>query len=48
MRLRNVKGALEHIESSKYVIQDWKDYTGKFNSIFNNNNPILKCLFLKL
>ncbi len=40
MRLRNVKGALEHIESSKYVIQDWKNYTGKFNSIFNNNNPL--------
>ena len=40
MRLRNVKGALEHIEKSKYVIHDYKKYTGKFNLIFNNNNPI--------
>lgn len=40
MRLRNVKGAKEKIENSKYIILDYDKYKGNFNSIFSNNNPI--------
>lgn len=40
MRLRNVRGASEAIEKSLYVIKNYKDYKGKYNLIFNNNNPI--------
>lgn len=40
MRLRNVKGAKELIESSKYVILNYKDYKGKYNKLFENDNPI--------
>ena len=40
MRLRNVKGASEKIKNSKYIINDYDKYCGKFNEIFNNNNPI--------
>ena len=40
MRLRNVKGAFDIIESSKYVIKEYENYKGKFCSIFGNNNPI--------
>ena len=40
MRLRNVKGAKELIESSKYVILNYKDYKGKYNNLFENDNPI--------
>lgn len=40
MRLRNVKGAKEKIEKSKYIILNYKDYIGKFNELFENNNPI--------
>lgn len=38
MRLRNVKGALEKVEKSEYVIHNYKEYKGKFNSLFNNND----------
>lgn len=38
MRLRNVKGAKEKIENSKYVILDYENYKGKFREIFGNNN----------
>lgn len=38
MRLRNVKGAKEKIENSKYVILDYENYKGKFNELFQNNN----------
>lgn len=40
MRLRNVKGAKEIIDKSKIVIDNYIDYKGKFNTLFNNNNPI--------
>ncbi len=40
MRLRNVKGAKEKIETSKYIINDYLNYKGNFNKVFNNNNPI--------
>ena len=40
MRLRNVKGARDTIENSDYIIKDYKEYKGKYNKLFNNNNPI--------
>ena len=40
MRLRNVKGAKEEIEKSKYIIKDYKQYKGSFNKLFNNNNEL--------
>ena len=40
MRLKNVKGASSVIEASDYVILNPNDYKGKWNSVFNNDNPI--------
>lgn len=40
MRLRNVRGAKEIIESSNYVVLDYKKYRGNYNKLFKNNNPI--------
>lgn len=40
MRLRNVKGAKEVINNSKYVINDYINYSGKFCDIFDNDNSI--------
>ena len=40
MRLRNVKGANEIIEKSKYIINNYSDFKGKFSSLFGNSNPI--------
>lgn len=40
MRLRNVKGADKVLEESRYVIKNPKDYRGKWNSLFGNNNPV--------
>ena len=40
MRLKNVKGAKETIEKSKYIIKDPKTYRGKYKELFNNNNEI--------
>lgn len=40
MRLRNIKGANEIIEKSKYIILNPNDYKGKWNKVFNNDNPI--------
>ncbi len=40
MRLRNVKGANEKIESSPYVVLNYLDYKGKYHSLFSNNHPI--------
>ena len=40
MRLRNVRGASEIIESSLYVIKNYEEYKGRYNLIFGNNNPI--------
>ena len=40
MRLRNVKGASEKIDKSKYIISDYKKYCGKYKDLFNNSNLI--------
>ena len=40
MRIRNVKGALKIIEMSNYIIKNPGQYKGKFNTLFNNDNPI--------
>ena len=40
MRLRNVKGANEIIEKCSFVIKKYKDYKGKYKTLFNNDNPI--------
>lgn len=40
MRLRNVKGASTIIENSSFVIKNYKDYKGKYKTLFENNNPI--------
>jgi len=40
MRLKNVKGAKEKIESSTYLIEAPNVYKGKYYEVFNNNNPI--------
>jgi tRNA (guanine-N7-)-methyltransferase len=40
MRLRNVKNAKEKINNSNYIILNPNDYKGKWNKLFNNNNPI--------
>ena len=40
MRLKKVKGAQEKIDKSKYIIKNPKDYKGKYNELFNNDNKI--------
>lgn len=40
MRLRNIKNKEEIIENSEYIVKNYKDYVGKWNTIFNNSNPI--------
>lgn len=40
MRLRNVRGAKEKIESSKYIVLNYKELKGKYKSLFDNDNPI--------
>lgn len=40
MRLRNVRGASEKIESSPYIISDYESYRGKYHFLFSNENPI--------
>jgi len=40
MRLRNVKGAREKIEQSKWVIKEPKEYKGEWSKLFKNDNPI--------
>ena len=40
MRLRNVKNAEAIVENSNYVINNPKDYIGKYNDLFKNNNEI--------
>ncbi|MDO5291149.1 MAG: tRNA (guanosine(46)-N7)-methyltransferase TrmB [bacterium] len=40
MRLRNVKGSREKIADSAFVIQEPKEYRGKWNEVFKNDNPI--------
>ncbi len=40
MRLKHVKGAIEVIEASDYIIKNPGNYKGIFHSLFHNNNPI--------
>ena len=40
MRLRNIKNKEEIIENSEYIVKNYKDYVGKWNTLFNNSNPI--------
>ncbi|MBP3799853.1 MAG: tRNA (guanosine(46)-N7)-methyltransferase TrmB [Bacilli bacterium] len=40
MRLRNIKNKEEIISSSEYIVKDYMDYIGKWNTLFNNDNPI--------
>lgn len=40
MRLRNVKNKQEIMNNSNYLILNPEDYFGKWNTVFENNNPI--------
>ena len=40
MRLKHVKGANEIIQNGTYFIDNPEEYKGKWNQIFQNNNPI--------
>lgn len=40
MRLRNVRGAIDKINSSPYIIKKYTDYKGSFNDLFINNQPL--------
>lgn len=40
MRLRNVKGASDIINNCPYIVDNYKDYKGNFNKLFNNSNKI--------
>jgi tRNA (guanine-N7-)-methyltransferase len=40
MRLRNIKNADSIIASSPYIVTDPSTYKGKWNMLFNNNNPL--------
>lgn len=40
MRLKKVKNAEKIISNCEYIIDNPKEYKGKFKDLFNNNNPI--------
>lgn len=40
MRLRNVKNAREMVDNSPFVVHEPKEYKGRYNEIFGNDNPI--------
>ena len=40
MRLKNIKGAKERINISKYIIKDPLSLKGNYNNLFKNNKPI--------
>lgn len=40
MRLRNIKGAHDIISMNNHFVDNPKAYKGKYNKLFNNNNPI--------
>ena len=40
MRLRNVKNKKEIMDNSNYLVKNPLEYKGKWNKLFNNNNPI--------
>lgn len=40
MRLRNIPGAKDAIEDSKYVVHDVQEKKGKWSEVFGNHNPV--------
>lgn len=40
MRLRNIKGSKEFIQTSEYVIQKPEELKGEWSKLFTNSNPI--------
>ena len=40
MRLRNIPGARETIAESRYTVKNYKEYKGKWNELFGNDNEI--------
>ena len=40
MRMRNSKDQKQVIEECEFLVKDPKKYKGKYNLLFNNNNPI--------
>lgn len=40
MRLRNIKGSREAVAVNEYVVHNPEEYKGKWNDLFNNDNPI--------
>lgn len=40
MRIRNLKNTQEIVENTTYLLNNPKEYKGKFNKLFNNDNPI--------
>ena len=40
MRIRNLKNTQEIVENTTYLINNPKEYKGKYNKLFNNDNPI--------
>lgn len=40
MRLKKIKGAQDIISKSPYIIMSPEDYYGKYQELFNNNQPI--------
>ena len=40
MRIRNLKNTQEIVENTTYLINNPKEYKGKFNKLFQNDNPI--------
>jgi len=40
VRLRNVTGASEIIDASRYIVLDFKKHKGSFSKLFKNKNPI--------
>ena len=40
MRLRNIKGADDAVQNSEYCIKNPAEWKGKWNEIFENQNPI--------
>ena len=40
MRLRNIPGSRERIAESRYCVNEPKDFKGRWNRLFENDNPI--------
>lgn len=40
MRLRNIKGSREMIQTNEYVVPEPENHKGKWNQFFKNNHPI--------